>query len=450
MAWLSGYRFRKKIGITGQAGAGTDYQVPLTVHSGKWTSPTSFDDPDSAWNTETLIYDGNTTTSGYTFTHDHYLELILDSAIDTDTVRIYGQIVDLTPPGAYYDIEVDIDLFYGADWHNIFSGTIAKNTWVEKTNPAGIKSVTKARIKSNNASYTTRIYEFEFEARAGAGKVWLWDYCTDFPNDIRFTDDDGETELDHWCEDLTADPAKFWIEVADDLDSNQDIYIYFGKSRASTASNGVNTFLLFDDFDDETFDAAKWARSDVSVVESGGYIELQTGANRWLKSQDDMLASIAVEGKAYSHDTTYHASAQIEAGCTGNPAHVSYSNLYCMPIHASNGRERLYDNGVLRTERTGLGLHNEEWLSFSLKVNGTTIKGWYISESNEISGTLGSSNPSDPFGFFCYGSLGGIYTRYDDIRVRKYIDPEPSVGTPGNQEVNPVIIMHHRKMLEEE
>jgi len=32
--WLGGWGYRKKIPITGQAGAGTNYQVPLTVHSG--------------------------------------------------------------------------------------------------------------------------------------------------------------------------------------------------------------------------------------------------------------------------------------------------------------------------------------------------------------------------------------------------------------------------------
>jgi len=417
MAWLSGYRFRKKIGITGQAGAGTDYQVPLTVHSGKWTSPTSFDDPDSAWNTETLIYDGNTTTSGYTFTHDHYLELILDSAIDTDTVRIYGQIVDLTPPGAYYDIEVDIDLFYGADWHNIFSGTIAKNTWVEKTNPAGIKSVTKARIKSNNASYTTRIYEFEFEARAGAGKVWLWDYCTDFPNDIRFTDDDGETELDHWCEDLTADPAKFWIEVADDLDSNQDIYIYFGKSRASTASNGANTFIQY-----HGAATAKFLDALLSLGTQIRYrakvMVLESTVNLWFgfsSTQDTNANQIRIQpytdsGQNQKYFRTFK-----------NSAMTSMNEAPCPTVDTWAILDILYD---------------------------TTSAHGYV-DDDEIGAGSTTNLPTVDMGlFFRQGDAGDA--KQDWSFIGKYVSPEPSVGTPGNQEVNPVIIMHHRKMLEEE
>ena len=71
--------------------------------------------------------------------------------------------------------------------------------------------------------------------------------------DLRFTSSDGSTLLDFWVETVTGSSpnriAYVWVEVADDLGSNRDIYCYFGNSSASNASNGANTFLGFRDFD---------------------------------------------------------------------------------------------------------------------------------------------------------------------------------------------------------
>lgn len=84
-------------------------------------------------------------------------------------------------------------------------------------------------------------------------------HCTDFPNDIRFTDDDGSTELKYWLEGVSGTApnrlAKFWVKVADNLDSNQTIYIYYGKSGTSSASNGEDTFDFFEGFDSGIIDA---------------------------------------------------------------------------------------------------------------------------------------------------------------------------------------------------
>ena len=80
---------------------------------------------------------------------------------------------------------------------------------------------------------------------SAGGDFHLEGHCTNFPQDIEVTDNDGTTLLDFFIEDLTADPLKMWVEVADDLGSNQAIYIYYGKSGASTDSDGDATFLQY-------------------------------------------------------------------------------------------------------------------------------------------------------------------------------------------------------------
>jgi len=91
----------------------------------------------------------------------------------------------------------------------------------------------------NSASGAGTNYQVKIKAHYGSGTdsgedVYLNGKCrTDF-GDIRFTDDDGETELDYWMEEkVDSDYAVFWIEIADDLSSsNATIYIYYGNSTA--------------------------------------------------------------------------------------------------------------------------------------------------------------------------------------------------------------------------
>ena len=78
-------------------------------------------------------------------------------------------------------------------------------------------------------------------------------HCTDFPNDIKFTSNDGSTLLSYWIEKIVGTGAnaiaEVWIKVANSLETDQDIYCFYDKTGDTSASNGVNTFLFFDDFE---------------------------------------------------------------------------------------------------------------------------------------------------------------------------------------------------------
>lgn len=77
---------------------------------------------------------------------------------------------------------------------------------------------------------------------------------TDF-DDIRFTDNDGETLLDHYRESYTpSTTADFWVEIKDNSDKYCNFYMYHGNATATSASNGEATFLFFDDFEDNNLD----------------------------------------------------------------------------------------------------------------------------------------------------------------------------------------------------
>ena len=64
--------------------------------------------------------------------------------------------------------------------------------------------------------------------------------------DIRFTDDDGTTLLNHWIEkwDASGEEAILWVKVPSiPASSNKTIYLYYGNSNASSTSSVTNTFI---------------------------------------------------------------------------------------------------------------------------------------------------------------------------------------------------------------
>jgi plastocyanin len=116
---------------------------------------------------------------------------------------------------------------------------------------------------------------------------------TDF-GDVRFTASDGGTLLDYWIEErVDGDYAVFWVKVEDNLSSSPaTIYIYYGRSDATTTSNGANTFPTF--FDDcsslDNWQTTAGAGCTVTVYE--GRIRQSLAANaEW--RQADVISKIA-------------------------------------------------------------------------------------------------------------------------------------------------------------
>lgn len=98
---------------------------------------------------------------------------------------------------------------------------------------------------------------------------------TDF-GDIRFTQDDGETELDYYLKSKTDGvSAEFKVEIGNVGDgATVDFFLYAGNSGASTTSDGDNTFPFFDDFNNESIDPTKWATTGAITEEAAGYLRL--------------------------------------------------------------------------------------------------------------------------------------------------------------------------------
>ncbi len=104
--------------------------------------------------------------------------------------------------------------------------------------------------------------------------------------DIRFTDSDGSTLLNYWIESgINTTSTRIWVKVPSiPASSTKTIYVYYGNPSATSVSNGKATFVIYDDFNDNSIDTNIWtvgtyygptpvgtnARIQVSGTTSGG------------------------------------------------------------------------------------------------------------------------------------------------------------------------------------
>ena len=267
-----------------------------------------------------------------------------------------------------------------------------------------------------NASGAGTNYQIRITVHYGAGTdsgehVYLNEHCkTDF-GDIRFADDDGTTLLDYWMEEkVDSEYAIFWVEVKDDLSSsNATIYIYYGNPSASTTSNGKNTFPFFDDVESGE---SQWNRTGLwHVTEKKSY---SPSHSFWYGREEtnDYDTGTRNSGELKTDQLPGFASAKLE---------LQYWREVERYIYGEYDKTIIYDsvdgsswNQIWK--KTSKDASEKKWTFLSVKLSKNakylrfyfdTVDRWY----------------NDYWGWFI-----------DDVRVRKYVDPEPSHGAWGSEE----------------
>ncbi len=102
--------------------------------------------------------------------------------------------------------------------------------------------------------------------------------------DLRFTDDDGQSLLSYWLESgCGGSSTSLWVKVSTlPASANKEIYLYYGQAEAPSGKSGIATFSFFDDFNDEAISGSLWNTSLTgtgSLTESGGAVSLHTNAS---------------------------------------------------------------------------------------------------------------------------------------------------------------------------
>ncbi len=280
---------------------------------------------------------------------------------------------------------------------------------------------------------------------SSSGKIVGFNYkCeTDF-SDVRFVNDDGPALLDYWCAWTSTHTASFWVEIPDDLDTNKDIYVYYGFEGAVSASDGDATFIFFDDFEDQDFD--EWDTS------GGGSWDIVNDTVR----RGDFAAycaggvtgrTLVVELDDIQHGIMVHVWARAASD-------LPYAGWPCWGIGTSDAGPTkgfysvsLYDGQICYYQGSYAHWpHNYEydvntWHEYELGMNPNTDKqcgykdGWNMTRID-----LKATDGTNTFASFeemrvSSGSHTGKNLWIDDYYVRKYIENEPGHGSWSSEEV---------------
>jgi len=259
-------------------------------------------------------------------------------------------------------------------------------------------------------------------------------------SDIRFTASDGTALQDYWVESWNSSgTSRIWVEVT--ASGTSTIYMYYGNAAAGSASDGDSTFVFFDDF---SGDLSKWnihIDTDVAITPSHGSpapcLEISGG------STSGYPYGLAVIGS----DATYNGfqdgiiEADIYPTANGLPEIIFRGNY-----PANTGYKGRWDTrsgneppwmkppyaywSEFGTAVTRFGIANQ-WQKAKLVINGSTFQ---IYSNDSLKSTVSDSQYSGA------GEIGlanhyEAYSRFDNVRVRKYASPEP-VATVGSEEYN--------------
>jgi hypothetical protein len=271
---------------------------------------------------------------------------------------------------------------------------------------------------------------------SSGGNFNLVGHCTSFPNDIIFTDSGGNTQLSYWIEDMTANPITAWVKVTDDLGSNRNIYIYYGKSAVSQ-SNGTNTFIFFDDF---SGDLSKWTihkaqgvypRIETGILVCGNGITSGEYGHTILGSKATYtgFSDNVIEFK-HIHTTSAIGEVSFRGNFVGN---TGYKGRW----DARSGTEQVF----LAPPYAGwanIGVAVTKWISAStwyrgkMIIHGSTLE---LYDNDALKQSMTDTTYSSA-GEISLQNHYGVSTSFDDVRVRKYNSPEPVYSSSGGEETS--------------
>jgi hypothetical protein len=241
---------------------------------------------------------------------------------------------------------------------------------------------------------------------------------------IRFLEDATSGLLPYWVESYTANSMTVWVKrsIANDGDDHT-IYVYYGNPNAGSASDGNATFMFFDDF---SGDLSKWVTNlpgtsgNVSIV--NGRMRIQGNTSNQMgvaRSATFQVSDGIIEG--------VFQIAQRDYFCRFRMADLN--NCYMVMCSKITNTHVIFKvvGGTWTTLAStnyspGTAVHK-----FKVSFSGSSLKAWvddtaYISATDTAytSGYIALTSGGNTTG------VGDVY--YDNVRVRKYTDPEPTTS----------------------
>jgi len=267
------------------------------------------------------------------------------------------------------------------------------------------------------------------------------DHCLPNFGDIRFTDDNGMSELDYWIEsECDYSHAIIWIEVADTLDSDTSICMYYGNETVEngiTTSNASETFLWFDDFTTDTSSLYN------ELVDNGEYVwntaesRLEYTANitdeSILEIKSSSASDFAMKSRISCRDEHQYFGFYMRGDGTANNYYWMDFTPYPYSGEEEGGQNRwrkMVDSSASTIEIVHPSVVFEDrWHVVEGMLDG--IYGCTYTDDVIFVNETDSSFSNGSYGFRLYAYDTDPLIWCDWILVRKYTSPEPTHGAWG-------------------
>ncbi len=293
-------------------------------------------------------------------------------------------------------------------------------------------------VTIDNTSNSNELSDYQVRLKITSSNSDFWSNIESSGDSIRFADSDKSTLLDFWLHDFdySGQSAEIWIEVPTiEASSSETIYLYYGNSSASSLSNGENTFLFFDDFNDNSIDSTKWTEIDISaneITEAENRLAFTRTTNgTWNKG---LICNTEFSRSDLSFEFDYEwvinssGSDAVMFGWHDNGINPRYSYLVYGFYHPGNERTYIYEDNVYKPGATGNWLVS---IDYDIRVRMRASGGAYYEQSTSggnswvTNYTSTYSTEGDLKPGFAFHS--GTH-RFDNARVRKWTDTEPSLS----------------------
>ena len=270
---------------------------------------------------------------------------------------------------------------------------------------------------------------------SSGGNVSCEGHCQSDFDDIRFVDIDNSTVLPYWRETyVDSQYAIIWVNVSADAMSDGRILMYYGNPSASSASDGDDTFIYYND-GTKTTGFTTWGGSP-SITTDGDYLDIHPTTDERVRAYTGNLISEGALLKVRYKQYGTNVNAQRVFFCHPSETDFEYNSLGVYDADK-------WDYWRFRSEKDGTASYNSisglpDFYNFHIyetawfNDDGTdTGKFWY---DGALKSTKTDNIPTTDM-------YVGVITDYpsnglliDYIIVRKYTSPEPSWSSFGSEQ----------------
>lgn len=284
-----------------------------------------------------------------------------------------------------------------------------------------------------------------FLYRQGDIIAFLEERCrTDF-GDIRFRQ--GVTKLDYWIEDkVDEDYAVFWVKIPTIPVAGTEIHIYYGKTDETSESSGADTFETFDDFEDA--DVTDWADNGADGTFAASTTHKKRGSYSGKFTQNVGVGFVLTKdialalGKCLTFDFRDDHTKIQGGGLSGLENQIAPDNRWAwMGWYSGDSTTKYTSRWRVDAWSPELSIVTRitDWHKMQVYVDQDGNIKFIIDnepafgENNDIF-TAGAPPNEIVIGGINPGVGGPFINYFDDFRLRKYIDPEPTHSIWGNEE----------------